>query len=708
MGVIMSKEFHRAVAVDGAMKAKAWDFLTKLSVDPDLAGLDVKIPKNVADKRVRTARVDLNHRAVLFAVGDAHEPMWLLAAIKPHDAAYAHAETVTLSVNPANGAMEVMRTDVVRETVDRYRARPGPETVPPVLPFAVDELVGLGIDAGVAAEAVRVTSEDEILDLAAELPEWQQRALLELATGTSLDDVRTTYALDGPPPDDDPLAAVTRPVSRMEFVLLDGDDELRRVMEGDFAAWRTYLHPRQRAIARRPTWNGPYRLAGGAGTGKTVVALHRAAHLARRPGARVLLTTFTRTLATNLDTDVRSLVDADALERIDVLGIDQVVRAVVAAVDGAPGQLLSDREREDLWAEAVRAAALPPDLATAVTPGFLDVEYRTVVLALPEHSRGAYLAAKRPGRGVRLNRVQRAAVWAVVQAFVDAARAQGRTTFELLAARAAAILADPDLRDRAPRYDHAVVDEAQDLHAGHWRVLRGIVPPGPNDLFLCEDGHQRIYSERTVLSRFGIETRGRSRRLTLNYRTSRQNLAFALGVIDGAAVRDLEGDDETVAGYHSTFTGPVPVLRGFATPAAEAEALVDTVRGWLDAGVDPASIAVLSRRSAEQDRARLALQEAGIPVELLHRDGPATRGAVRIASMHRAKGTEFSRVAVIGAGDGIVPLRWLVDELPAPDRAAALTRERSLLYVACSRARDELVVSWSGEPSPFLPPRAAG
>jgi superfamily I DNA/RNA helicase len=234
-----------------------------------------------------------------------------------------------------------------------------------------------------------------------------------------------------------------------------------------------------------------------------------------------------------------------------------------------------------------------------------------------------------------------------------------------------------------------------------------VVTPGPNDLFLCEDGYQRIYGERTVLSRFGIETRGRSRRLTLNYRTSRQNLAFALGVIGDQKVVDLDGEEDTVAGYHSAFIGPAPTVRGFTGVAEEMRFLVETVRGWLDQGVASSVIAVLARRTAEQDRARLALQDGGVAVELLQKEGAGNAAAVKIASMHRAKGTEFSRVVVIGAEAGVVPLDWVFENQPESEHVAVRGRERSLFYVACSRARDELIVTWSGAPSPFLPLPAA-
>ncbi len=707
MGVIMSKEFHRAIDVDGSLKSRAWDFLTKLSRDADLTGLDVKIPQDAADRRVRTARVDLNHRAVLFAVGDEAEPMWLLAAIKPHADAYTHAQTLTLAVNPANGAMEVLHARAINDKVAEFRQRPAPEDAVQILPFQVTELADLGINAEVAEEAVRLTTEDDLLNLAADLPEWQQRVLLELATGAPLEEIRATYELDRPSPGADPIEAVDRPTSRMQFVYIDSDDELRRMMEGDFAAWRTYLHPKQRAVAYRETFNGPYRLAGGAGTGKTVVAMHRAAFLAKRPSVRVLLCTFTRNLAANLEMDVRALVSTEQLPRLDVRGVDQIVRAVVQAVDGPPGQFVAEREQETLWEEAVRSSGAPADLVPVLTPAFLSGEYRTVVLAMPERTREAYLQVKRTGRGIRLNRLQRAAVWNAIEAFERSASTQGRTTFELLAARAAQIVEDPALRELAPTYDHVVVDEGQDLHAGHWRVLRGLVEPGPNDLFICEDGHQRIYGERTVLSRFGIETRGRSRRLTLNYRTSRQNLAFALGVIGDQKVIDLDGDEEVVAGYHSAFTGPAPITRGFSSVTEEMRFLVQTVQRWLDQGVTPSAIAVLSRRAVEQDRARLALQDGGVAVELLQREGAGNPTAVKIASMHRAKGTEFSRVVVVGTEAGVVPLDWVFENQPESEHAAVRGRERSLFYVASSRARDELIVTWSGAPSPFLPSPAA-
>ena len=649
------------------------------------------MPRGVTDRRVRTARIDQNYRAVLFALPQG---MFVLAAIKPHDDAYAFAETVQLHINPANGAMEVVAERAIQRSVETFKATPQPDELPQLLPFQVAELIELGIRADVAEQAIRVRSEDALLVLVEDLPEWQGQALLDLSCGSSLETVRTDYGV-GAVATDDPEEALARAVSRMTFVRIDGADELRRMVEGDFEEWRTFLHPTQRGLVERPVYNGPFRLAGGAGTGKTVVALHRAAALAREPGARVLLCTFNRTLATGLQAQLRRLAAPEVVARVDVLGVDQAVYKAVRAQDKHVPRAVDNHTRERTWSDARDAVALPVELRATLSVEFLDAELRAIVLGMPELTEEQYLKVKRPGRGVRLDRLQRISVWKVITEFRRALAAEHSTTFELLAARAAEVA--------EPSYDHVVVDEGQDLHAAHWRFLRAVVAPGPNDLFLCEDAHQRIYGERIVLSRYGIETRGRSRRLTLNYRSSRQNLTFALGVISGAEVVDSDGDAETVAGYRSAFNGPTPHTHSFPAPEDESTFLVSTVAGWLSAGVAAASIGVLVRTSSHSERARQALQAAGVAVEVLSLNSPSKRDAVAIATMHRSKGMEFSRVVVFGAEAGVVPLKFLVDQVAVEDQPAVRGRERSLLYVACSRARDELVVTWAGAPSPFLP-----
>lgn len=691
MPIVITKQYQKDLQVDGSMKARAWDFVMKLNSDPDGGGLDLKMPQGVADRRVRTARVDQNFRAVLFALPP---DTLVMAAIKPHDEAYAYAAGLRLAINPANGAMEMLADERIQQRANEAQSRARQPDEPQVLPYAAGDLEALGVHPDVAAAAVRLTREDDLLRLVEDLPEWQQQALLDLATGRSLPDVRSDYGV-GAEPVDDPTQSLTRAVTRMSFATINDEDELRRVVEGDFEAWRTFLHPQQRELVEREVYNGPFRVTGGAGTGKTVVALHRAAHLAGRPGAKVLLCTFNRALAASLQAQLRRLTTPEVAARIDVLGVDQAVHRAVRAHDG--GDLprpLEGRAWERLWEDAAELANVPDHMRSLLTPDFLTAEFRAVVLGLPEMTEENYLWSKRPGRGVRLNRSQRSVVWGVVHHFLRGLRAQGATTFDMLAARAAEVV--------TPHYDHVIVDEGQDLHAAHWRFLRGLVRPGPNDLFICEDAHQRIYGDRLVLSHYGIATRGRSRRLTLNYRSSRQNLGFSLAVISGADIADSEGESESTAGYRAAFDGPSPSLCGFSSANDEAEFVVARVGQWLAGGVSPPTIGVLVRRQADQDRVRQLLRAAGIDAQVLTGEPQAERAAVVVTTMHRSKGMEFSRVLISGVEAGVVPSAFLLDRAPETERTAVLTRERSLLYVGCSRARDELVVTWRGGPSPFL------
>lgn len=249
--------------------------------------------------------------------------------------------------------------------------------------------------------------------------------------------------------------------------------------------------------------------------------------------------------------------------------------------------------------------------------------------------------------------------------------------------------------------DHAIVDEAQDLHATHWALLRALVEEGPNDLFIAEDSYQRIYGQPVVLSRFGIKIIGRSRRLTLNYRTTAQNLHFAVSILSGADYKDLEQGNESTEDYRSARLGPNPELLECDSVPDELDKVAEKVRSWLDDDVDPSTIAILTRGKTDRTQFVRALGERGIDARALE-DNPATIGHVQVLTMHRSKGMEFSRVLLAGIDDTHVPSAATLRTVPEEEQAEALLRERSLLYVAASRARDELVVTWSGKRSELL------
>ncbi|MGH3640763.1 MAG: 3'-5' exonuclease, partial [Mycobacterium sp.] len=582
----------------------------------------------------------------------------------------------------------------------------------------------LGLDEEVAELAFECADTEEIVELAALVTGWQGVALIDLSAGKSINAVREALAIEEDPvtvtpdPDATLATALQHPAARLQFAFIEDDAELRRVIEdADFEAWRVFLHPEQRRYAER-SWNGPFRLSGGAGTGKTVVLLHRAQNLARkRSDARVMLTTFNRTLAEALQRDLKilapSLPIAEKLGApgVFVTGVDAAARTVrqadladlAVAVERVLGSRTShigkvtDRRA---WRDAIASdgSALPAELRS---PTFLQAEYELVVLPNRVRSLEEYAKVRRPGRRVALNRSGRAAVWSVITAYRLNAGIQGSIDF----AEGAAIAAELLSASGQALADHVLVDEGQDLGPTHWQFLRGLADERADDLFIAEDSHQRIYGNRIVLGRYGIKIVGRSQRLRLNYRTTAQNLRYAVSALTGSDFFDLEEQAEDASEYRSARSGPIPRLLPTVTGGESYDQAASVVGSWvaeLADGEDHQTIGVLVRTEQAAENLVRALDERAIAARFVS-DKTVPAGKPVVMTMHRAKGMEFSKVLLFGVDDASLPASFALKDVVDIERADVLQKEKSLLYVALTRARDELVVIWSGDPSDLLP-----
>lgn len=735
--IIMSKP---ASKLEPSLKKKAYAFLEKLAEDDTSLGLHIEPIAHSADGKVRTGRVDQSYRAVLFRIPGKGEPAYVFYGIWPHDEAIAVAKKTRLTWNPVNGVTELTTVAPEPDAVSppapaghvppasTAPVTPAPAPVPLLVSLGLDRqalVEVLGIEETLAARALFAVDENALMTLAENAVEWQGLALLDLATGLSVAEVQDKLSLGTPPApetateSDRLIEGLRHPAAQMSFAWIENNAELRRVIEdGDFGAWRVFLHPEQRKYAER-SYSGPFRLSGGAGTGKTVVLLHRARMLARRsPDSRVLLTTFTTNLADQLRTDLERLdtglsyATGLAEPGVSVYGIDALASAALRragtdvasdaeAVLGVATTQVNGRTPSTAWRDAIDAAgeALPMALRSI---HFLAAEYAQVVLSNGITSREAYYKVRRPGRGVALDRAKRAAVWDVIEAYRAQARIAGSVDFAEAATIAAAHLRRVGSTNGVFIADHVLVDEGQDLGPGHWQLMRALVGEHADDLFIAEDSHQRIYGQRIVLAQFSIRIVGRSRRLTLNYRTTAENLAYAINVLRGGEYVDLEDAAESSAAYRSARSGPLPRLVPCATLSEELDSAADLVRSWVAETDAPETIAVLVREQRQRDRLVTGLAERGVTVRAVDREHIKPGQPVAM-TMHRAKGTEFSKVLLFGIDEGAIP-RSLRDEQYAEDAwADALLRERSLLYVAATRARDELALSWSGDPSQLLP-----
>ncbi|MFC4560307.1 UvrD-helicase domain-containing protein [Nocardiopsis mangrovi] len=475
-----------------------------------------------------------------------------------------------------------------------------------------------------------------------------------------------------------------------------GPAALADALAGSFDDWRTTLHPDQRRFTDAH-FTGSAQVTGGPGTGTTAVALHRAAYLAARDAAAfpdldrraILLTTrgrlSARTLSGLLD---RLLPDADVRARVEVATVDSLARGVVCEHTGTVPEAISGDALGERWREAAWSEGLP------YSGRFLADEWEQVILAQSIATCPDYIRCERSGRVLHLAPEHRTQVWETIQRYTAAMRVSGEWSYPQIAAESARILART-----GPRYRHVVVDEAHDLHPAQWRLLRAIVAEGPDDLFIAGDPDRRVGDHRVSLASLGINVRGRSHRLRTVYRVSQEILHWAAPLLGRPAGEGVGTPD----GRGSLLNGPEPAVRGCVSRDEERRALGDQVRAWLEAGVAPSSIAVAGRNQWVVRGLAKELTARGIPTAPLDADDGIR--AVRLGTMHRLKGQEYRCVAVAGLSEPLLPPKAAIDSSEGDPVALeqVYQQERNLLYVACTRARDTLYVSFVGTPSRLLP-----
>lgn len=655
------------------------------------------------DDRVRTVRVDQYWRGVLVRLGGGR---YALLRVLGHDEAIEWAVRQKFSVNPVTGLVEIVDVPTVEDKVDEVTTA-SPATERGLFADLRDrDFTAVGVDGELIPLLRRIVDEGELYAIANYMPPAQADAVLLLADGRSPEEVwaelSQDYDLTGEQVDPEDIeTALERPGTKSLFIVTSNDAELVELLSGDFEAWRTFLHPAQRSTAYKPLYSGPAKVTGGAGTGKTVVAMHRARFLAQQliesgdTTGRVLVATFTNSLADNLNQALRGFCGPEQYRRLQVSTVDSFARQVLSA-SRTPVRAITSDQLTEISEQATTMAGLEE---LALDARFLLAEWEQVVLARRIGTLPEYGTSPRPGRGSRLPRSARRAVWSAIEYLTAELSRRGQSSFLQIADTAADILSS---RASKP-YVHVVVDEAQDLHPAQWRLLRAAVAPGQNDLFIVGDAHQRIYDHRVSLSSLGIETRGRSRRLKINYRTSQQILSWALQILTGEKIDDLDGAEERQVGYRSAIDGPKPTIQTFTTAAEEADFVVAQIEEWLDEGVAPSSIGVTTRTRSLIQPIREKLSSAEIPWTDLSTDEKATQ--VQTGTMHSCKGLEFARLVVAGANADALPhpLAVTAANVDSHQHDLDVRRERCLLYVACTRARDELVVTSSGTPSSLLP-----
>lgn len=672
-----------------------------LQLNPVNPGMQLHRIEQSKDKNFWSARVNRDLRLIVHRT----QASFLLCYVAHHDQAYRWAERRKLEVHPTTGAAQWVE---IRERVQEIvvsavgnRSGGAPASVAPGLlaSYSDEQLLAYGVPAEWLAD-VRAADEDGLLALAAHLPAEAAEALLELATGG-----RPSFPLAAPR-GADPFA---HPDAQRRFRVMHDVEELERALAFPWDKWTVFLHPAQRQWVERDD-AGPARVAGSAGTGKTIVALHRAVYLATsKPDSRVLLTTFSDTLAYALHDKLRRLISNQPrlAERLEVLSLPTIGLRLHQAQCG-PVKVASAEQIRLLMQEAWVTCA-PRLGGQKFSLSFLLGEWEEMVDAWQLDQWEAYRDIKRLGRKTRLPEAQRAALWQVFEALRSQLAAQGLTTWAGLFTRLALVQPQRQAAGLASAFDHVVVDEAQDLSVPQLRFLSALAGGTPNGLFFAGDLGQRILQPPFSWKSLGVDVRGRSRTLHINYRTSHQIRVQADRLLD-PEVSDVDGNTEDRRGTVSVFDGPAPVVALFDGAAQEIVAVAEWLRRRVAEGVPARDIAVFVRSEAQFERAQAAAERAALAHTLLDARLAAITAmpgtapdAVNIGTMHLAKGLEFRAVVVMACDDEVLPLQERVEAATdESDLHEVYSTERQLLYVACTRARDLLLVSGVRPASEYL------
>ena len=677
MNLHLADTFTAALAKLPAHEAKAVKTtVVDLHIDPSGNGLQMHRIDKSKDPNFWSVRVNRDLRLIIHKNSDSV----LVAYVGHHDPAYAWAERRRIEAHPRTGAMQIIEVrELVEEaepspafTFEAVAEAPVADELPLFAALGENELMSVGVPADWIQD-VRGASEDGFFKLAAHLPGEAAEALLE-------------YAATGKLPAPAPAATVNpyeHPDTLRRIRPIADEEELEQALSFPWDKWGVFLHPSQRSSVERD-YGGPARVAGSAGTGKTIVALHRAVRLAKaEPRARILLTTFSDPLAEALKKKlaVLSPETSGVVRRITVESFQRVAEQLFQLVHGARPRIAG----EPLLRRLLKKAAEEHNVR-GFSERFLLSEWTHVIDAWGIANAETYRDVQRMGRKSRLGPNQRERLWPVFESVRSAITEHGYTTWATVFTE----LADIYTTKPEKPFDHILIDEAQDLGPAELRFFAAIAPAGENSLFFAGDLGQRIFQHPYSWKSLGVDVRGRSSTLKVCYRTSQQIRSAADRLLP-EQLRDVDGLEDERRGTISVFEGPPPLVEVCATEEEEATAVARFIDVSVETGAAPDEIGIFVRTPQLVKRAKAAVVRASIEKQ------------PTISVMHLAKGLEFKSVVVMCCDEGVLPLdERVADAADEAELDDIYETERRLLYVACTRARDGLLVTGTKPGSEFL------
>lgn len=700
--VAISSEFFTSVLkLPRVQQEKAVKFMELFRQDPKSPGINYETIQVSRDKNLRSVRIDQAYRAIVLAPekGDVYILLWA----DKHDDAYEWAANKVHKINPENGVLQVLESQYIDEAQQLQQA-PGYTKQLGLFDDIRDRyLVRLGVPEELLPLVRQIERQIDLDELKVKLPEEAYEALAMIADGVVLEEVLSVYDVNvqGEPARIDTTdfaSALDTPDSKRRFLLASDDEALQAILDAPLEKWRVFLHPLQRQLIFRD-WNGPVRVLGGAGTGKTVVAMHRAKWLAeqikKERATKILFTTYTKNLAIDIEQNLKHICTPDVLRKIEVINLDAWVKRFMEK-QGYPIKytFFNENKKNETWENAL---ILKPD-KPYFSDSFFREEWEKVIQPQNIITLEDYVLARRVGRGVQLSRILKKAVWPVFENYRLGLNDAGLKEAEDVYRDALTLIQKNGIQ--AP-YTSILVDEGQDFGMNAFKLLRHMVDEDKNDMFIVGDAHQRIYGSKVVLGKCAIKIIGRSRKLRINYRTTEQIRQSAVSLLTGISFDDLDDGEDEQSGYRSLMTGDKPIIKCFDNAKQEADFIISSLKELTEDELAKTCITV--RRHSDMDRYFAALTEANVPFYQIDQNkaDSSNNAGVRLATMHRIKGLEFDAMYVAGVNDGVIPLNLFESDDPTVIKEHE-QRERSLLYVAITRAKKFCAITGFGKFSNFM------
>lgn len=703
----LSDDFLNSLTkIQKKQQSKVLSFVNKFRTEPTSSGINYEKINNARSNYLYSVRIDLTYRAIIFKPDKGN--IYILLWVDHHDEAYAWAERKQIKIHPNTGTLQVYEAVTEEEVVKENLIENTSNSTGHLSPFAElrdRQLLRLGVPEEMLSLVKKISSEKELDNFNKILPAEAYESLFYILAGdtyeNALANVSSASESEKEKIDiEDYSSALNKSETRRKIYVVENETELTRILNSPLEKWRVFLHPLQRKLIER-NWNGPVRVLGGAGTGKTVCAIHRAKWLVTQiftePNDRVLFTTYTRNLAEDIKENLRTICTPEIMKKIEVVNLDRWILNFLKQRDYNYSIDYGTRCKE-LWNKALDLIPGELDLRES----FYREEWERVVQPQGIESLPHYMRASRIGRGVRLSAKQRKAIWTVFEEYRALLEENHLRESEDALRDARAILTSDEIQ--LP-YKAVIVDEAQDMGVQAFKLIRALVPENNDDIFIVGDAHQRIYRHKVVLGRCGIKIVGRSKKLKINYRTTDETRKWAESLLYGIEFDDLDGGTDNNKGYKSLMHGIEPIIKPCRSIKEETDFILKYIESVFEQEQQYKGICIVSRTNDLLKEYEGILKYNNIPCYFVKRDGPEDRSkeGIRLATMHRVKGLEFDRVIICGVHEGKVPLKiknTISDDLTVSNDHES--HERSLMYVSATRARKEVVVTCHGKLSRFI------